>query len=249
LPKFLSDDLASLHYRSAGVQFAPAIIRTRGHRLEGIWHTGSPIGVVLHALRGMHVCVPRNMVQAAGMYNTLLQSNDPGLVIERLNAYRLKEAVPENLGTYTVPLGVPEIITEGEDITLVSYGSTLPIAEQAAQQLEEVDISVELIDIQTLLPFDIHQIIAKSVKKTNRLALVDEDVPGGATGYMLQQLLDEQKVYWYLDSPPVTIPAKAHRPPFGSDGDYFAKPNAEQIFEVLYEMMNEAEPLHYPVFY
>ncbi len=247
--QILSDDLASLHYRSAGEQFAPAIIRTRGHRLEGIWHTGSPIGVVLHAFRGIHVCVPRNMVQAAGMYNTLLQSNDPGLVIERLNAYRLKEAVPENLGTYTVPLGVPDIIIEGTDITLVSYGSTLPIAEQAVQQLAEVGISVELIDIQTLLPFDIHHIIAQSVQKTNRLALVDEDVPGGATGYMLQQLLDDQQVYWHLDSPPVTIPAKAHRPPFGSDGDYFAKPNPEQIFEVLYEMMNEAEPLRYPVFY
>jgi len=245
----LSDDLASLHYRSAGVQFAPAIIRTRGHRLEGIWHTGSPIGVVLNALRGIHVCVPRNMVQAAGMYNTLLQSNDPGLVIERLNAYRLKEALPENLGAYTVPLGVPEILHPGEDITLVSYGSTLPIAEQAAMQLKEVGISVELIDIRTLLPFDIHKIILQSVKKTNRLVLVDEDVPGGATGYMLQQLLDEQQVYWHLDSPPVTIPAKAHRPPFGSDGDYFAKPNTEQIFEVLYEMMNEAEPLQYPIFY
>jgi len=245
----LSDDLASLHYRSAGIQFAPAIIRTRGHRLEGIWHTGSPIGVLLHALRGIHVCVPRNMVQAAGMYNTLLQSNDPGLVIERLNAYRLKEAVPQNLGNYTVPLGVPEILQKGEDITLVSYGSTLPIAEQAISQLTEVGISVELIDIQTLLPFDVDKIIVESVKKTNRLALVDEDVPGGATGYMLQQLIDEQKIYWHLDSPPVTIPAKAHRPPFGSDGDYFTKPNPEQIFEVLYEMMNEAEPLRYPVFY
>lgn len=247
--QILSDDLASLHYRSAGVQIAPAIIRTRGHRLEGIWHTGSPIGTILHSFRGIHVCVPRNMVQAAGMYNTLLKCNDPALVIERLNAYRLKEQIPSNLGQYTVPLGLPEVILKGNDITVVSYGSTLPIVVNAAKELSQDGISVEVIDIQTLIPFDIQKIIAESVKKTSRLMIVDEDVPGGASAYILQQLLDEQNIYYYLDASPVTISAKAHRPPFGSDGDYFSKPNKEQIYEEIHKMIHESNPQEYPIFY
>jgi len=247
--QILSDDLASLHYRSAGIQIAPAIIRTRGHRLEGIWHTGSPIGTILHSFRGIQVCVPRNMVQAAGMYNTLLQSSDPALVIERLNAYRLKEKVPLNLGEYTVPLGVPEIILEGSDITVVSYGSTLPIVLEAAIELKQNQISAEVIDIQTLIPFDVNKIIKRSVEKTNRLVVVDEDVPGGASAYILQQLLDEQNIYYYLDAPPATISAKAHRPPFGSDGDYFSKPNKEQIYEKIYNIIHESNPENFPKFY
>ena len=247
--QILSDDLASLHYRSAGIQIAPAIIRTRGHRLEGIWHTGSPIGTVLHSFRGIHVCVPRNMVQAAGMYNTLLQCNDPALVIERLNAYRLKEKLPVNIGEYTIPLGVPDTIVKGTDITVVSYGSTLSIVVEAAKDLFKNGISVEVIDIQTLIPFDIQKIIQKSVKKTNRLIVIDEDVPGGASAYILQQLLDEQNIYYYLDAPPKTISAKAHRPPFGSDGDYFSKPNKEQIYEEIYNIINESNPNNFPKFY
>lgn len=247
--QILSDDLASLHYRSAGVQVAPAIIRTRGHRLEGIWHTGSPIGTILHSFRGIHLCVPRNMVQAAGMYNTLLQCNDPALVIERLNAYRLKEKLPVNLGDYTVALGIPETIMLGNDITVVSYGSTLPIVVEAAKELAQNRISVEVIDIQTLIPFDVPKIILESVKKTNRLIVVDEDVPGGASAYILQQLIDEQNIYYYLDAPPTTISAKAHRPPFGSDGDYFSKPNKEQIYEKIYNIMSESDPKNFPKFY
>lgn len=247
--QILSDDLASLHYRSAGAQIAPAIIRTRGHRLEGIWHTGSPIGTILHSFRGIHVCVPRNMVQAAGMYNTLLQCNDPALVIERLNAYRLKENLPTNLGEYTVPLGVPDVILEGTDVTVVSYGSTLPIVVEAANELAQSGISVEVIDIQTLIPFDVKKYIQKSIKKTNRLIVVDEDVPGGASAYILQQLLNEQNTYYYLDASPITISAKAHRPPFGSDGDYFSKPNKEQIYEEIYNVLHESNPKNFPKFY
>ncbi|MCU0441171.1 MAG: thiamine pyrophosphate-dependent enzyme [Bacteroidia bacterium] len=244
----LSDDLATLQYRTKGGQKAPLIVRTRGHRLEGIWHSGSPIGMILHSLRGMHVLVPRNMVQAAGFYNTMLQSDEPALIIECLNGYRLKERLPENLGTYTTPLGVPEVLIEGSDITVVSYGSTLRIAEEAIKQLQAFGIQCELIDAQSLLPFDIHHRIAQSVQKTNKLVVVDEDVPGGASAYILQQILEEQKAFKYLDAQPITITAKAHRPPYGTDGDYFSKPSTEDIFEALFAMMHEYDPGKYPAF-
>jgi pyruvate/2-oxoglutarate/acetoin dehydrogenase E1 component len=242
----LSDDVATLHYRTKGIQKAPMIVRTRGHRLEGIWHTGSPLGMIINALRGMYVCVPRNMVQAAGMYNTLLQSDEPALVIECLNGYRLKEKLPNNYDTFTVPLGVPEVIREGSDVTIVSYGSTLRIAEEAIETLAEIGISVELIDVQTLLPFDIHGRIADSIKKTNRVIFLDEDVPGGASAYMFQQVFEKQNIFQFLDAAPVTLSAKAHRASFGSDGDYFSKPNAEDIFEAVYKLMNEVDPGEYP---
>jgi pyruvate/2-oxoglutarate/acetoin dehydrogenase E1 component len=207
--------------------------------LEGIWHSGSPMGVIINALRGMYVCVPRNMVQAVGMYNTLLQSNDPGLIIECLNGYRLKEKLPANLLTYTVPLGVPEIIIEGTDITVVSYGSTLRIVQDASRQLEEEGISCEVVDVQTLLPFDIHHAILESLKKTNRIVFVDEDVPGGAAAYMFNKVMEEQGGYKFLDVSPRTITSKEHRPAYGSDGDYFSKPNAEQIIDTIRQMMAE----------
>lgn len=235
----LSDDVCTTHFRTAGQQSCPLIVRTRGHRLEGIWHSGSPMGVVINALRGMYVCVPRNMVQAAGMYNTLLQSNDPGLVIECLNGYRLKEKLPSNLMAYTVPLGVPEIIKEGTDITLVSYGSTLRIVSEAAEMLDKAGISCEVVDVQTLLPFDTHHVIVESLKKTNRIVFIDEDVPGGAAAYMFTKVMEEQGGYKYLDVSPRTITAHAHRPSYGSDGDYFSKPNTEDISEVIKEMMAE----------
>jgi pyruvate/2-oxoglutarate/acetoin dehydrogenase E1 component/TPP-dependent pyruvate/acetoin dehydrogenase alpha subunit len=235
----LSDDVATLHYRTAGRQSCPLIVRTRGHRLEGIWHSGSPMGMIINSLRGMHVCVPRNMTQAAGMYNTLLRSNDPGLVIECLNGYRLKEKLPSNLDTFTVALGVPEVIHSGSDVTIVSYGSTLRVIAEAVQQLEQVGISCELIDVQTLLPFDLHHHILDSLKKTNRIVFVDEDVPGGAAAYMYNKVMEEQGGYRYLDVAPRTITAKAHRPAYGSDGDYFSKPNAEEIERVIKEMMAE----------
>ena len=235
----LSDDVATLHYRTAGRQSCPLIVRTRGHRLEGIWHSGSPMGMIINSLRGMHVCVPRNMTQAAGMYNTLLRGNDPGLVIECLNGYRLKEKLPSNLDTFTVALGVPEIIHSGSDVTIVSYGSTLRIIAEAVQQLEQAGISCELIDVQTLLPFDLHHQILNSLKKTNRIVFVDEDVPGGAAAYMYNKVMEEQGGYRYLDVAPRTITAKAHRPAYGSDGDYFSKPNAEEIESVIKEMMAE----------
>ena len=235
----LSDDVCTTHYRTAGQQSCPLIVRTRGHRLEGIWHSGSPMGVVLNALRGMYVCVPRNMVQAAGMYNTLLQSNDPGIVIECLNGYRLKEKLPANLMAYTVPLGVPETIKEGSDITMVSYGSTLRIVSEAAEMLEKKGISCEVIDVQTLLPFDINHHIVASLKKTNRIVFIDEDVPGGAAAYMFNKVMEEQGGYRFLDVSPRTITAKAHRPAYGSDGDYFSKPNTEDIIAVVNEMMAE----------
>ncbi|MEN0005939.1 MAG: thiamine pyrophosphate-dependent enzyme [Bacteroidota bacterium] len=243
----LSDDLATLRYRSNNQQIAPAIIRTRGHRLEGIWHSGSPMSVLLGGLRGIYVCVPRNMVQASGMYNTLLQSGDPGLVIECLNGYRLKERLPENLGTYTVPLGVPEVLSEGTDLTLVTYGSCVRIAQQAIAMLERDGISVELIDVQTLLPFDLEHRIVTSLKKTNRIVFLDEDLPGGGSAYMLQQVLVTQKGYRYLDSEPLTISAKDHRPPYGSDGDYFSKPNVEDIYESVYALMHETDPIKFPL--
>ncbi len=235
----LTDDVATLQYRTNGLQHCPIIVRSRGHRLEGIWHSGSPMGMIINALRGMHVCVPRNMVQAAGMYNTLLQSIEPALVIECLNGYRLKEKLPANLGEMTVPLGIPEILKEGNDITIVSYGSTLRIIQEAAERLEEENISCEIIDVQTLLPFDIHHLILESLKKTNRIVFVDEDVPGGAAAYMFNKVMEEQGGYRYLDVSPRTITAKAHRPAYGSDGDYFSKPNAEEIAETIREMMNE----------
>ncbi|MEO1625689.1 MAG: transketolase C-terminal domain-containing protein, partial [Bacteroidota bacterium] len=242
----LSDDLATLRYRSNNLQQSPAIIRTRGHRLEGIWHAGSPIGMLLNSLRGIYICVPRNMTQAAGFYNTFLQSDDPGLIIECLNGYRLKEALPENIGEFTVPLGVPEVLREGTDVTLVTYGSCVRVAQQASEQLASFGISVELIDVQTLLPFDLEHRIVSSLKKTNRVVFLDEDVPGGATYYMLQQVLEVQGGYRYLDSLPTTLSAKAHRPPYGSDGDYFSKPNPETVFETVYNIMHEADPQQYP---
>jgi pyruvate/2-oxoglutarate/acetoin dehydrogenase E1 component len=235
----LSDDLATLQYRTAGQQTAPLIVRTRGHRLEGIWHSGSPMGMAMHALRGMHICVPRNMVQAAGMYNTLLEGADPAVMIESLNGYRLKERLPSNLLEFRVPLGVPEIVREGEDITLVSYGSTLRIVQEAAATLEEQGVSCEVMDIQTLLPFDIHHSIVESLKKTSRIIIIDEDVPGGAAGYIYNKVMEEQGGYRWLDTAPRTITAQAHRPAYASDGDYFSKPNAEQIIDAVREMMAE----------
>ncbi len=235
----LSDDVATLHYRTFGKQSCPLIVRTRGHRLEGIWHSGSPMGMVINALRGMYVCVPRNMTQAAGMYNTLLKGNDPGIVIECLNGYRLKEKLPANLSEFTIALGVPEVIREGNDITIVSYGSTLRIVQEAAIVLEARGISCEIVDVQTLLPFDIHHKILESLKKTNRIVFVDEDVPGGAAAYMFNKVMEEQGGYRYLDVAARTITGKAHRPAYGSDGDYFSKPNAEEIEAVIMQMMAE----------
>ena len=238
----LSDDLATLRYRTKGGQAAPVIVRTRGHRLEGIWHAGSPMGMIVHGIRGVHVCVPRNLTDAAGFYNTLLQGDDPALIVEPLNAYRLKENLPENLGEFTVPLGIPKILNEGEDITVVSYGSTLNIVESVLPRFEDVGISVELIDVRTLLPFDRNHMIVESLKKTNRILFVDEDVPGGGTGFMMQQVLDDQGGYYHLDSEAKCLTSKAHRPAFASDGDYFSKPSAEDIFETVYGMMSEADP-------
>ncbi|MBU6158857.1 MAG: transketolase [Bacteroidetes bacterium] len=235
----LSDDLATLHYRSRGRQAAPMIIRTRGHRLEGIWHSGSPLGMIINSLRGIHICVPRNMVQAAGMYNTLLQSNEPGLVIECLNGYRLKENLPSNLGEFNIPLGIPEVIRQGDDITLVSYGSMLRIIEDAAHHLELLGIHCEVVDVQTLLPFDRNHIILQSLKKTNRILFIDEDVPGGAAAFMFNKVMEEQGGYRYLDVAPRTLTGTDHRPAYGSDGDYFSKPNAEDIVRVVSEMVRE----------
>jgi pyruvate/2-oxoglutarate/acetoin dehydrogenase E1 component/TPP-dependent pyruvate/acetoin dehydrogenase alpha subunit len=235
----LSDDAATLHFRTKGQQSCPLIIRTRGHRLEGIWHSGSPMGMIINSLRGMWVCVPRNMVQAVGMYNTLLQSNDPALIVECLNGYRLKEKLPANLLEFTVPLGVPEIIREGSDITIVSYGSILRIISEAAERLEKQNISCEIVDVQTLLPFDTNHLILQSLKKTNRIIFIDEDVPGGAAAYMYNKVMEEQGGYKWLDVAPRTLTGEAHRPAYGSDGDYFGKPNAEEIVYAINEMMNE----------
>lgn len=245
----LSDDLASLAYRTKGGQKAPLIIRTRGHRLEGIWHSGSPIGMIINAMRGIHILVPRNMTQAAGFYNTMLKSDEPALIIECLNGYRLKEQLPDNVGEFTLPLGRPEILKEGSDVTIVTYGSCCRIAEEAIALLDEVGISVELIDVQSLLPFDIHHTIADSLKKTNRVLFFDEDVPGGATAYMMQQVIEKQKGYRYLDAEPKTLTAHSHRPAYGTDGDYFSKPNAEDVFEAVYEMMHEANPAQFPALF
>ncbi|MFN7703041.1 MAG: thiamine pyrophosphate-dependent enzyme [Chryseotalea sp.] len=247
--QILSDDLACLQYRTVGGQKAPLIIRTRGHRLEGVWHSGSPIGMILHSLRGIHVLVPRNMTQAAGFYNTMLLSDEPALIIECLNGYRLKEKMPSNLSEYTVALGVPEILKHGNDVTIVTYGSMCRIVMEAALELEQLGINCEVIDIQTLLPFDRHHTIVESVKKTNRLIVADEDVPGGASAFILQKVLEEQNAYQYLDSAPVTIAAKEHRPAYSSDGDYFSKPNVETIIEKVYAIMREANPDAFPALY
>jgi pyruvate/2-oxoglutarate/acetoin dehydrogenase E1 component len=235
----LSDDLASLQYRTAGQQAAPLIVRTRGHRLEGIWHSGSPMGMLINAVRGLHVCVPRNMVQAVGMYNTLLEGMDPAIVVECLNGYRLKEKLPSNLLDVRVALGKPEIIREGADVTVVSYGSILRIISEAAEVLSELDIDCEIVDVQTLLPFDVDHHILNSLKKTNRIIFIDEDVPGGATAYMFEKVMEEQGGYRWLDTAPRTLTAKAHRPAYASDGDYFSKPNLEEIIDAIQAIMKE----------
>lgn len=247
--QILSDDLATLHYRTFGKQKAPLIIRTRGHRLEGIWHSGSPMGGIINNIRGIHVLVPRNMTQAAGFYNTLLAGDDPGLIIECLNGYRLKERLPDNLGEYRTPIGKIEVIKQGTDITVVSYGSTLRIIEETSLELAQVGIHIEIIDAQSLLPFDIQQESVVSIAKTNKLLIVDEDVPGGASAYLLQQILEKQNAFEYLDSKPQTLTAKAHRPAYGTDGDYFSKPSAEDIFEKVYEIMHEVDPIKYKKLY
>ncbi|AFL84868.1 pyruvate/2-oxoglutarate dehydrogenase complex, dehydrogenase component beta subunit [Belliella baltica DSM 15883] len=242
----LADDVASLQYRTKGGQKAPLIVRTRGHRLEGVWHAGSPIGMLLHSLRGMLICVPRDMTQAAGMYNTLLEADEPALVIECLNGYRLKEKMPSNIGEFKVPLGVPEILKEGNDMTVVTYGSMCRIVMDAAQELSDMGIDIEVIDAQTLLPFDTTGIVGKSIQKTNRVLFADEDVPGGASAYMMQQVIEDQKAYYHLDSEPATLAAKAHRPAYSSDGDYFSKPSVEDVVEKIYAMMNEFDPAKFP---
>ncbi|WP_064197459.1 MULTISPECIES: thiamine pyrophosphate-dependent enzyme [Emticicia] len=245
----LTDDLASLRYRTVGQQKAPLIVRTRGHRLEGIWHSGSPMSAMLGSLRGMHVLVPRNFVQAAGFYNTILKGDDPALIIECLNGYRIKEKLPTNLDEICLPLGVPEVLKQGTDLTIVTYGSMCRIVMEAAQQLEEVGINVEVIDVQSLLPFDVHHSITESIKKTNRVIFADEDVPGGASAFMMQEVVDKQGAYRWLDSAPKTVSAQAHRPAYASDGDYFSKPNAETIFDAAYEIMHEAKPTLFPKLY
>ncbi len=247
--QIMSDDLATIQYRTKGGQKAPIIVRTRGHRLEGIWHSGSPMGTIINALRGIYVCVPRNMTQAAGFYNTLLCSDEPAIVIEPLNGYRLKEQLPSNLGEYKIQLGVTETIHEGTDVTIVTYGSCCRVALEAIAQLAETGISVELIDVQTLLPFDLNHSIVESVKKTNRLVVLDEDVPGGGSAYILQKVLEEQGAYKYLDSEPRTLTAKDHRPAYGSDGDYVSKPSTDDVFDIVYELMQESNPNKFPSIY
>ena len=245
----LTDDLACLRYRTKGGQRAPVIIRTRGHRLEGVWHAGSPLSMLLGSLRGIYILVPRNMTQAAGLYNTMFRSDDPALMIECLNAYRLKEYLPDNVGEFTVPLGVPEILREGSDVTVVTYGAMCRIVMEAAEELDKVGISCEVIDVQTLLPFDLHHSILESIQKTNRVVFADEDVPGGASAYMMQQVVEAQNGYAYLDSKPITISAQPHRPAYGSDGDYFSKPNRETVFDSVYQLMHEADPMKFPPLY
>lgn len=247
--QIMSDDLATVQYRTKGGQKAPLIVSTRGHRLEGIWHSGSPMGMIINSIRGIHVCVPRNMTKAAGFYNTLMQADEPALVIEPLNGYRIKEEKPSNIGSFTTPLGIPEIVAEGSDLTLVSYGSTFNLCEVAAKSLTELGISVELIDAQTLLPFDISGMVTESLKKTNRLMIVDEDVSSGATAFLLDQILVKQGGYAHLDSAPVTLSAKDHRPAYGTDGDYFSKPSIDDIVETAYSIMNEADPTAFPSIY
>lgn len=242
----MSDDISTMLYRTKGGQKAPVIISTRGHRLEGIWHSGSPLSMVINSIRGMYVCVPRNMTQAAGMYNTLLQSDEPALVIEPLNGYRFREDRPENIGEFRVPLGKPEVIRKGKDVTIVTYGSCVRIAEDGADQLQEFGIEVEIVDMQTLLPFDISGVVLESLKKTNKILFFDEDVPGGATAYMMQKVMEEQKGFYYLDAEPKTLTAKDHRAAYSTDGDYFSNPNAEDVFETVYNMMHEYNPGHFP---
>jgi 2-oxoisovalerate dehydrogenase E1 component len=245
--QIMSDDLANLHWRTVGGQAAPVIIRTRGHRLEGIWHSGSPMAGIIHLVRGINVLVPRDMTRAAGFYNTILKSDEPALIVEVLNGYRVKEKLPDNIGEFTVPLGVPEMIRQGTDVTIVTYGACCRIAMDAAQKLSKVGIEVEIVDVQSLLPFDIHGKTVESLKKTNRIVFLDEDVPGGASAYMMQEVIEKQGGYFHLDSPARTLSGKAHRPAYGSDGDYWSKPNAETVFDTVYEMMNEADPNQYPV--
>lgn len=247
--QIMSDDIATLRYRTYGKQNAPIIVRTRGHRLEGIWHAGSQMGGIIHLVRGMHVLVPRNMTKAAGFYNTLLEGDDPAIVVECLNGYRLKEELPTNLGDFKTPIGVVETVREGKDITVISYGSTLRIVEEAAQELTEVGIDIEIIDAQSLLPFDLNRDCVKSVQKTNKLIVIDEDVPGGASAYILQEVLENQDAYQYLDSKPSTLTAKAHRPAYGTDGDYFSKPSTEDVFEKIYSIMHEYNPSKYKSLY
>lgn len=244
--QIMSDDLVTTRYRTNGTQKAPLIVRTRGHRLEGIWHSGSQMGGLIHLLRGMYILVPRNMTKAAGFYNTLLETDEPALVIECLNGYRLKEKMPNNLGEIKTPIGVVETVKEGTDITLVSYGSTLRIVEEAAKELQQAGIDAEVIDVQSLLPLDLNHDMVKSVAKTNRLLVIDEDVPGGASAYILNQIMEIQGGYKYMDSKPQTLAAKAHRPPYGTDGDYFSKPSSEDIYEKVYEIMHEANPSEFP---
>jgi pyruvate/2-oxoglutarate/acetoin dehydrogenase E1 component/TPP-dependent pyruvate/acetoin dehydrogenase alpha subunit len=247
--QILSDDLATLHYRTLGKQKAPLIVRTRGHRLEGIWHSGSPMGAIVHLLRGMNILVPRNMTKAAGFYNTLLECDEPALIVENLNGYRLKEKLPNNFGEFKTPIGVVETIKNGTDITVLSYGSTLKIVEETVNSLAQVDIDIEIIDAQCLLPFDKKHDVLKSIQKTNRLIVIDEDVPGGASAYLLNEILEKQNAYDYLDSKPVTLTAKEHRAAYGTDGDYFSKPNTEDVFEAIYNIMNEVNPLKYKKLY
>ncbi|MBU3678566.1 MAG: transketolase [Candidatus Kapabacteria bacterium] len=246
--QLMSDDLATVQWRTRGGQKAPVIIRTRGHRLEGIWHSGSPMAGIINLVRGVHVCVPRNFVQAAGMYQTLLKGDDPGLIVEVLNGYRLKETIPSNMGSYSVPLGVPEVVRHGQDLTIVTYGATVRVALEAAGILERLGVHAEVIDVQTLLPFDINGVIVDSIKRTNRLLVVDEDVPGGTTAYMLREILEVQGGFRWLDSAPVTLSARAHRPAYGTDGNYWSKPEADHIVDAAYEMMNEADPVRYARF-
>jgi pyruvate/2-oxoglutarate/acetoin dehydrogenase E1 component len=245
----MSDDLATLQYRTKGGQKAPVIIRTRGHRLEGIWHSGSPMGMIINAVRGIYVCVPRNMTQAAGFYNLLLCSDEPAIVIEPLNAYRLKEQLPSNISEYKISLGTTETLSEGTDVTLVTYGSCCRIAMDAVKQLAEAGISLEVIDVQTLLPFDLNHSILESIKKTNRLLVLDEDVPGGASAYILQKILVEQGAFQFLDSEPRTLAAKDHRPAYSTDGDYCSKPSADDVFDAVYTMMHESNPTKFPRIY
>jgi pyruvate/2-oxoglutarate/acetoin dehydrogenase E1 component len=247
--QLMSDDLATVQWRTKGMQKAPVIIRTRGHRLEGVWHSGSPMGMIVHACRGINICVPRNMTVASGFYNTLIEADEPALVIEPLNAYRLKEKQPANFGEYKVALGIPEVMNYGTDLTLVTYGSSVRVAQEAIKHLEKFGISVELIDLQTLIPFDVKHSLVESVKKTNRLIVLDEDVPGGASAYILQKIVEEQGGYRFLDSAPLTIASKEHRPAYGSDGDYFSKPNADDVFDVVYNLMHETDPDKYPKIY
>ena len=244
--QIMSDDLASLHWRTVGGQAAPVIVRTRGHRLEGIWHAGSPMAGIIHLVRGMNVLVPRDMTRAAGFYNTLLKADEPAVIVEVLNAYRVKERLPDNIAEFTVPLGVPEVLREGSDVTVVTYGACCRIAMDAAQKLSKAGIDMEVVDVQSLLPFDLHGRIVESLKKTNRVVFLDEDVPGGATAYMMQEVIEKQRGYYHLDSEPRTLSAKAHRPAYGSDGDYWSKPNAESVFDTVYELMHEVDPVRYP---